>query len=173
MQNLPSIRRLACETFRLLDHEELSDALFIEWAPRFTRTVGAAMYTRLGDGTLRLYMRLSTRLWFRATDEQRRQVVIHEVCHLVTDHESILAGRPQPLSHGAEWCAVMRRAGAEPEKWAPVDNVGIGQGVGTQKPIEVMCACRAHWITKRAAKHIVAGDRTYVCTVCKGVLALV
>ena len=56
--------------------------ILVEWNNRFKSRMGDALYLRSGVGRIRL----STFLWPRATHEQRRITVIHEVCHLICRH---------------------------------------------------------------------------------------
>jgi len=84
----PHIRcwiRFACERNEV---PELAQVVVVEWNPRFTRRLGDAGYSHV---TFRATIRLSIPLWPRATDQDRRETVIHEVCHIIVGYK-----------HGAE-----------------------------------------------------------------------
>jgi predicted SprT family Zn-dependent metalloprotease len=68
------------------------------------------------------YNQLSfSKIWWKyLTDEQRKEVVIHEVCHLVDVYFSINnVSWKSTLGHGHKWRELMVRAGAKyiESKW--------------------------------------------------------
>jgi len=168
----------ALATLHKLGHAELIDSLFISWGSRFTGRMGDALYVgdsiRASQHRSRQYalngrivhIRFSCPLWPRATETERTQTVIHEVCHLVANHEAYLAGRPRP-KHGREWKAVMRRAGVAPERCHNVSNKGLGQ-----KKVRTTCSCGEHYVTSMVAGRILS-NWTYTCGKCRGKLTVV
>ena len=108
--------RFACEHN---DVPELAQALLIEWNGRFTRRLGDAAYN---STTFRARIRLSTPLWPRASDEDRRETVIHEACHLITFYKF-----GQVAQHGLEWKEAMRNCGIRPLRLHAVDRTGLAR----------------------------------------------
>ncbi|MBW2169897.1 MAG: SprT-like domain-containing protein, partial [Deltaproteobacteria bacterium] len=106
-------------------------------------------------------------LWSRATEEERRQTVIHEVCHLVAHHESILTGRSLSGAHGYEWKNVMRRAGVTPKRCHNVSN----KGLSSRRRIPAKCACKDHELTPLVAGRILDGAK-YTCRKCNAVIVV-
>ena len=76
------------------------------WSKLFTRTIGVA------DWGLRV-IRLSVSLWKQMTTEQRRETIIHEVCHILCGN--ILCS-VEKESHGPNWQAFMRKCGLKPSR---------------------------------------------------------
>ena len=69
--------RLACDSNGV---SELAQVIVVEWNPRFTRRLGDAGYS---STTYRARIRLSIPLWPRSTEEDRRETVVHEACHII------------------------------------------------------------------------------------------
>lgn len=167
---------IALSTLRTLGREDLIPYLWIDWKEAFTSRMGDALYAANGqrvrqsserfriDGTI-ARIRFSIALWPRATEEQREQTVIHEVCHIVAHHEAHLAGRKVSSAHGYEWKAVMRRAGVRPKRCHSVSTKGLGK-----KTIPAHCACGEHYVTPLVGGRIIVLQRTYTCGRCRGQL---
>lgn len=165
---------IALSTLRALGREDLIPLLWIDWKSKFTSRMGDALYATNGqrvrrsserfriDGTI-CRARFSIPLWLRATEEERRQTVIHEVCHLVAAHEAHLAGRKVSSAHGHEWKAVMRRAGVTPKRCHSVSTKGLGK-----KTIPAKCRCGEHYVTPLVGGRIIVLNRTYTCGRCHG-----
>lgn len=163
----------ALSTLRTLGREDLIGLLWIDWKSRFTSRMGDALYASADqrvrrsserfrvNGTV-CRVRFSVPLWPRATEEERKQTVIHEICHLVAAHEAHLAGRKVSSSHGHEWKAVMRRAGAEPKRCHNVNSKGLGK-----KVIPCNCNCEdGHHVTPLVAGRILINGAKYTCGRC-------
>ena len=167
---------VALATLRRLGREDLLPVLWIDWRTRFTSRMGDALYAsadqrvrrsseRFRDpetGTI-ARIRFSVPLWQRASEEERYNTVVHEVCHLVTAHEAHLAGRPEPQAHGAEWKATMRRAGVTPKRCHNVSTKGLGK-----KKIPAHCKCGEHYLTPLVAGKILCLQAVYTCRKCHG-----
>ena len=69
--------RFACERNGV---PELAQVILVEWSLRFTRRMGDATYSPINYGAR---IRLSIPLWPRASEEDRRETVIHEACHVI------------------------------------------------------------------------------------------
>jgi predicted SprT family Zn-dependent metalloprotease len=175
----------AVEALRLLGREDLLPYLTIEWSTRFTRRMGDALYCWMGETSRRsskmvrlarlngtgeavARVRFSVPLWDRASRGQQHETVVHEIAHLVTHHEAMLAGKPRPGAHGAEWRAVMRRAGFAPKATHSVNRDGLAR---TRKTCVAHCDCRDHAITPAMMRKIGRGC-CYICRRCNSYLLL-
>jgi len=98
---------------------ELKHKIDFEFNDRFTRRLGDAVYK---PKKKRGRIRLSTSLWQRATEDEQRETVIHEACHVVVGYKH---GRVQ--AHGDEWKRAMRNCGLVPERTHCVDRKGIAR----------------------------------------------
>ena len=92
---------------RLQQVDELAQVIVVEWNPRFTRRLGDAAYNSI---TFRARIRLSSPLWPRTSEEDRRETVIHEACHIIVGYKFGQVAAP----HGSEWKEAMRNCGVEP-----------------------------------------------------------
>jgi SprT protein len=108
--------RFACDCNEV---PELAQAVLVEWNRRFTRRLGDAAYNSI---TFRARVRLSTPLWPRASENDRRETVIHEACHLITFYKF-----GQVAQHGLEWKEAMRNCGLQPERTHSVDRTGLAR----------------------------------------------
>ncbi len=98
---------------------EFGQVIVVEFNPRFTRKMGDATYNPY---TFRARVRLSVPLWSRASDQDKRQTVIHETCHCVVAYTH---GKVQP--HGPEWKQAMRNCGVDPIRTHSVDRTGLAR----------------------------------------------
>jgi SprT protein len=108
--------RFACERNGV---PELSQVILVEWNQRFTRRLGDAAYS---PSTFRARIRLSIPLWPRASEEDRRETVIHEACHLIASFKHGFVA-----AHGHEWRLAMRACGVEPLRTHQVDRTGLAR----------------------------------------------
>lgn len=132
--------------------------VIIEWHSRFTR--------RLGDAQLKHgvgLVRLSIPLWPRASANERRETVLHEICHVVVRYEGKKSGK-KVRSHGREWQHKMRALGIEPKRCHEVNRDGLKR---TRKTVKMYCACDVQMETPRVAKRIRSKTHTYSCRKCK------
>lgn len=79
--------------------------------PLLTSVIGRAKFISVGDWHFFTYLEFSPTLFGRATPEQRRQVVYHEVAHAVDNFN----GTYNPCrAHGKTWKSLMTKAGVPP-----------------------------------------------------------
>lgn len=148
-ETLTEIRALVDETCAALGMPNAVTT--IQWNGRFSNRMGDANWV------LRR-VRFSSVLWPRATVEDRRQTIIHEVCHIVAN---VTAGKT--VRHGLAWKATMRRAGVRPDRCHSVDRTGIRRrNAGS---ISVVCACPGKIMTlgKLRAGRMRLGFAKYTC----------
>jgi len=162
------------DTFRLLGVPELIPHLTIDWSNRFTRRLGDALYTKnyRKYGMLsKARVRFSVPLWVRASEEERHEVVIHEICHIVVTYQNggkpLRKGRRRDV-HGDAWKTLMLRCGLNPSRCHNVDREGLKR---TRKTVKAHCPCQTHMVTPNMAKKIQNGA-IYACSKCRGRLAV-
>lgn len=109
--------RFACERNGV---PELAQVVVVKWNPRFTYRLGDAIYNRT---SMRARVRLSIPLWPRISEEERRETVIHEVCHCIVTYTHGFVPRP----HGAAWKQAMRNCGVEPRRLHSIDRTGLSR----------------------------------------------
>lgn len=128
---------------------------------RFTARLGDARYDRLrGVGRVRF----SLPLWPRASVEERRETIVHEVCHVVQRLRY-----PMSSAHGHEWKMLMRQAGiARAARCHTVDRTGLRR---RQARVQAVCACGTHEITQTLARRMAQGTR-YSCRKCRSPIQL-
>jgi SprT protein len=109
--------RFACESNKV---GELAQVIVVEWNWRFTKRLGDAGYS---PTTYRARIRLSIPLWPRASDQDRRETVIHEACHIIVGYRFGFVA----TAHGSEWKAAMQNCGVEPLRLHSVDRTGLAR----------------------------------------------
>ena len=95
--------RFACECNQVI---ELSQVIVVEWNRRFTRRLGDGGYNPVNH---RARIRLSTPLWPRAPDQDRKETVLHEACHIIVGFK-----HGYVAAHGAEWREAMKNCEVPP-----------------------------------------------------------
>ena len=143
--------RWTCNTLLV---PELFAKITVEWNNRFTR--------KMGDANWKLNrVRFSVPLWPRASEDERRTTVIHEVCHLVANYKYKLfekRGRRNP--HGQEWKHLMKLCGIRPERCHNVDRTGLKRH-NTRTKYKVYCECREWLVGPVRMKRMNSGARFY------------
>ena len=117
-RNIRGWIRFACDCNEV---PELAQVVVVEWNPRFTRRLGDAAYSPITYGAR---IRLSLPLWPRASEEDRRETVIHETCHIIAFYKF---GGYVVFPHGPEWKEAMRACGVEPLRTHNVDRTGLAR----------------------------------------------
>ena len=97
-------------------------------------------------------------------DEFIRQVVPHELAHLIVYQ---MFGRVKP--HGREWQIVMNEIFNLPADTCHQFDIKNVQG----KNFEYRCACQTHFLSTRRHNRIVREKIEYLCRKCKGKLVFV
>jgi SprT protein len=142
-----------------------SVVLRIEFNTRFTARMGDATYkTPYGPR-----IRLSEPMWPRISQNQRKDTVIHEVCHIKVRHDDVTTGRRRSKPHGLEWQHAMRTCGLEPQVTHDFD---VSQLAGSRRKARAYCGCdKPHMITPQRLNKIIRGAQ-YRCRRCKEHLTL-
>ena len=172
-QEKQKVVQQATDCLRTLGREDLFLYLRIDWSNKFTSRMGDALYARENEQVLKsnekyringiiARVRFSIPLWPRATEEERKETVVHEICHLVAAHEAFLEKRKISNKHGYEWQSLMRKAGVEPEEKHRINVLGVGR-----KTIVAKCHCQEHSITPLVAGRIMNNPFYYYCTRCR------
>ena len=153
------IRELVSDVCGRCGHPEVAERINIRWSNRMTSAMGNASKKRTNSQYL---IKVSTPLFLRASVEERRQTVIHEVCHVLDGIVNNVR-----MSHGPSWKAMMRRAGVAPKRCHSVDNAGL------RKTYRYVCPHGHREYQLGAVRHRNMQSlygRKYICGVCKAKL---
>ena len=158
LETLAEAAVLVVEIFELLCVPELSDRTTVEFNNRFTSRGGDALY-RLRKGKIRL----SGVLWADATQQQRRQTVIHEACHIVQRY--LYTDRSTCPAHGIVWQRLMRRCGVEPKRCHDMDTTPHKR---KQTRVAASCICgTVKNVGPQQARKMMSGKAHYTCKKCR------
>lgn len=125
----------------------------VVWSTRYTAKIGSA---NLNGWRIKL----SVPLMKRASIEERKNTIAHEVCHLLAMRRARQRCVRLP-PHGDLWRTLMRRAGYEPTRCHAVDNSGL------VSKWEAHCGCKEpHRVSTRIRNLIKNGQRR-VCRTCR------
>lgn len=105
------------EIYRALQITGEDVIFYVKWNNRFTNRLGDAKVVYGNSGRVRFS---STGLWLRATPEQRREVIYHEVAHIL----GVLTLKGKP-GHNREWREMMRRFGYAPKRCHSINREGL------------------------------------------------
>jgi predicted SprT family Zn-dependent metalloprotease len=158
---LAEVRKVVEDTCTHCGYATVASAITLAWSNRMTAAMGNAAYKRDGSFTVKL----STPLFLRATVEERRQTVIHEVCHVLDKVVNKVR-----MSHGRSWKGMMRRAGVAPKRCHNVDNTGLRKA---RKSYRYACPHGHREYVLGPIRHRNMQQpyrRKYVCHVCKTIL---
>ncbi len=146
------IRATIAKTCAKCGYPKLGKTIPFTFNKRFTDSFGAA-----GSGAVEF----SGPLWGRATPKQRKQVIIHETCHVLSEEKYGENIKP----HGQEWEEMMELAGAEPIIYHDVDNEDLYR---PQRCYAIRCKSCAHedTITQNMRTRILNGSQHF-CRQCK------
>jgi predicted SprT family Zn-dependent metalloprotease len=89
-----------------LELPQYYNRIVVEWSNGLKTTMGNARTKRSKDGDYSGLIRLSVALWPRASEEERKETVIHEAAHILAH---IVYG--ERCDHGPKWVATMARLG--------------------------------------------------------------
>jgi len=145
--------RFACERN---DVPELAQMILVEFNTRFTRRLGDGMYspTRMAGR-----IRLSVPLWPRTSEEDQRNTVVHETCHIIAFYKD---GNAAP--HGPEWRAAMRNCGIDPLRTHTVDRTGLAR----RQRLFTLCDCPKEEKCRIGVRHfnLIQRGAELSCNVC-------
>jgi predicted SprT family Zn-dependent metalloprotease len=104
------------------------------------------------------FIKFSSPLWERASTKDKKQVVIHEVCHIIASHKH----GNDIKDHGNEWATCMVKAGVKPDRCHTVDTTGL-----TKQYVKyaIACACAAVWTSHIKASQV--KRKKLKCNKCK------
>ncbi|HKI31744.1 MAG TPA: SprT family zinc-dependent metalloprotease [Gemmataceae bacterium] len=160
------IRELIDAACRTCGVPELSGRIRLTWSGRFTARMGDARWDKVRGAGL---IRLSRPLWPKASDEERRETVIHETCHVIADYR--FGGKQ---GHGLAWRQMMALCGyARPKRCHAVDREAILRR-RDQRRVEVRgrCGCAEGVILGPMQARRLRAGAEYRCRKCSQRVAL-
>lgn len=92
------------------------------WSDRIGKWMGCCCCSRRDPRDM--HIELSSILFPRATDYERRNTVIHEACHAV-ENLRVGVAKHAAASHGFDWETAVLRTGYEPIELHNVDTEGV------------------------------------------------
>jgi predicted SprT family Zn-dependent metalloprotease len=168
-------------TFEQLGVPQLKGLTHIEFNPRFTRRAGDAKLSRRGmwEGNIWVNkhsgkIRLGTKYFSVASDEDKMQTVVHEACHIANDYmfhtntqwrnvEYDIKQERATDGHGPGWAKLMGRMGL------PANRFHCMNVVQFKTYFHYSCPCgewKFNFTTQRAGRQI-NGTNSYCCPKCK------
>lgn len=118
------------------------------------------LVARFGDASKSGHIRLSPKIWAVASAADRRQVVIHEYCHIVDWMQY------RHWGHGWSWQSLMRRCGLRPDRCHQIVCPELQERRAANSGGEVTCGCRVITLSKIRYTKLVKGTAQYCCTKC-------
>jgi len=172
MNQIKTFTRAACEACGC---PELFDKINYECSNRLTNSMGRAQVKNrivqrwhpdkgLHRKRITTYtMKLSTKIWARANQEEQEDTIIHEACHLIDYYKN---GRMN--GHGRVWKRLMRECGINtPKRCHDVDLTGLTQTRRKQPRHTVYCKCEnGTEMGNTQYKRMLRGTN-YTCKKCK------
>jgi len=158
--NMREVKAVVAEVCERCGHPEVAGRIELRWSQRMTSAMGNA--SRRNMMAYHYTIKLSTPLFLRATVDERRQTIIHEVCHVL---DGIVNNRK--MSHGPTWKAMMKRAGVTPQRCHNVDTSGLRKA---RKTYRYTCPNGHKSYELGAIRHRnmqSVGGRKYICPVCR------
>ncbi len=148
------LRRLLGWLDRQCALEGFSDNIEVAWNNRITAALGKAV---LG----RCKIELSSKLWKHLTADSKRELVVHEACHLfVYELHGTSITQEELKGHGKPWSELMRKCGIlNPQAMACRPQTYIGTRYSAY------CRCRERLITPQLAGKMAKGY-VYWCGKC-------
>jgi len=169
MQELHKARKQIEWAFEQCGLDPSEHVVMVGFNSRFTRRMGDASAKKNYDWRPTLEIRLSLPLWPRATEEERRETVIHEACHII---DYVINGKM--CGHGRPWKRLMEMCGLRAERKSmrchSVDRTGLSR---RRARVAATCMCGVvSEIGPIQAKKI-RGGSVYRCRRCKTPVNLV
>lgn len=155
MTTLPEIQALLLEGMERLG---VSFPVKVSWNSRLKTCMGVALL--FSD-----QIHLCPSLWPLATEAQRRETVLHELCHLVaTKQYGHRAGHKEP------WKKLMCRLGLVPNR---LHTVPVPPRKGTYM-FSCSCPDKVHYVGKlKAERRLLPQVSLFTCLLCKSSIQLV
>jgi predicted SprT family Zn-dependent metalloprotease len=164
-QDRQNVHSWARETLAKFNLEHLN--VQIGWGSRFTSRLGEASV----DGNNNYRIRFSVPLWPHASEKEKHECVVHEICHIVDFwSKRNIPGYVADGGHGYKWQSYMRKAGiSDPARCHAVKPKEV---IEIRRPINVTCGCSVIQITKNRATKMKNGHR-YLCSKCRNPIRFV
>ena len=136
---------------------ELANKITFEFNNRFTAKAGEANYSKNN-------IRISTKLFARASEAEQVETVIHEASHLISYAKHGKIGR----GHKDLWKATMRNCGVIPNRTHNIDCTGLARKNSTHT---ITCSKCGHNITisSNRVTRMINGTR-YVHKTCGAII---
>jgi SprT protein len=128
--------------------------IHVEWNNKFVRRIGDAIYYFKNCFGI---IRLSTKLWPLASASQRKETVVHELCHIVKQKNCGHYKQP----HNEEWKELMLQCGVEPRIGHTICHPDI-----SNRRVKAKCKCGESFLGPIQARRVKSGEACYKCSKC-------
>lgn len=158
LSNNEQLRALLTWAGRKFDLEDFADLIEVSWNSRLNTAFGKAA---IGLNKIEL----SSKLWGFTTHTEKKEIVLHEACHLFMGElygNSIT--RKELLGHGLLWIELMRGCGIQDPKFR--------MGIPDEARKRVYCRCSKNIVNVKIYNDIAKSRKVYVCDKCKTVARL-
>lgn len=143
--DIDSIIELACEANGI---DELSSKISVKTSSRLKTTGGKAYASKN-------LITVGIAFWEAATEEEKEQLIYHEICHIITWYIFKKRG------HGLAWKNCMINCNVKPERCHHVKTTAMKTG---------FCKCGEKGMGSIRYKRMVNEERKYICCTCKSVI---
>ena len=150
---LENAKQIVREVLEKCECESIFPQIIISFNSRFTRRMG---YYKGTDR--KKYIFLSAKLWPYASEEQRKQTIVHETIHAVTHHKYGVC------NHSGLWVRLMELCGVNPHVYHDVDVSAFKRKSSKKTVFE--CNCSSGIIMGPTRTKRIKQGYTYVCTRC-------
>ena len=112
LDELDKIHGVIVDCCKTCDCIEIVDDFIPSFNGRYTSRMGHYRGKRFGTK----FLTFSEKLWPKATTDERRNTIVHEVCHGISHYLYDV------VDHGGRWSQLMVRCGEKPTRTHHVDN---------------------------------------------------
>lgn len=157
------LSEVAIQTCQILGVPQFVEMIDVVISHKMQTSLATASMKRNGDKR-EYILKINERLWIRASDEEKRNTLIHEICHLVEFYNYDKIQRTR-AGHGPVWESYMRKCGLNPycERF---HNVYCHDLKRAQHKWDASCLCGKHKISTTKARRIMENRQQYICRRC-------
>jgi hypothetical protein len=115
IKDVDSLHLATCKKLGIID---VYENLQWRFEPRFRCIYGQAEYW--GEkGKMEWLIRYASKYWMLLSENERRNIIVHEICHLAVESLYGHCGRPKKgeelvADHGSHWQKLMIKCGEDP-----------------------------------------------------------
>ena len=159
-KTIPEILAVVKETCEKCGCSEIAEKFLVEFKGNFTSRMGDASTIGGKANNFKFgIIRFSTPIWKLATDAEKLQTIIHEVCHVIATYKYGYMKK----AHGWEWQQIMLSAGVLPERCHKVDVAALKK---KKTEYRVLCGCEKGCRISQTILNRLGNGAIYRCRRC-------